>query len=107
MKTNFFLPILITAVLLSTISVKAAKYEVVTKEQFAKMSDQEKKVEVEAIKLRLEEIKDMDKSSLSSEDRKELKQELKGLRKEARQIQGVYLSVGAIIIIILLLILIL
>lgn len=107
MKPKFFLPILAATLSLSTITAKAAKHEVVTKEQFAKMSDQEKKIQVEAIKERLEEIKDMDKSSLSKEDRKELKHELKDLRQEARRAQGIYLSVGAIIIIILLLILIL
>src|ERR1700710_1806616 len=104
MKSKFFLPILAATLSLSAINAKAAKHEMVTKEQFAKMSDQDKKLQVEALKERLEEIKEMDKSSLSREDRKELKQELKGLRKEARQAQGIYLSVGAIIIIILLLI---
>ncbi len=49
----------------------------------------------------------MDKSELTSEDREELLSELKDLKKESKAAQGVYLSVGAIIIIILLLILIL
>lgn len=59
------------------------------------------------IKARVEEIKDMDKSTLTSADRKALRKELRVLGKEARNNGGVYLSVGAIIIIILLLILIL
>jgi uncharacterized membrane protein len=55
------------------------------------------------------EIKTLRKSSLTKEERKALRQELKDMNKEAKAIQGrgVYLSVGAIIIIILLLILIL
>ncbi len=71
------------------------------------MSNEEKQFRVEAIKERLAEIKEMDKSTLSKEDRKELKSELKSMRKEAREVQGIYLSVGAVIIIILLLIIIL
>lgn len=59
------------------------------------------------IKARVEEIKDMDKSTLTSADRKALRKELRVLGKEARNNGGIYLSVGAIIIIILLLILIL
>ena len=55
---------------------------------------------------RLMEIKNMDKSNLTSEERKELRKEVKEIRREERR-SGIYLSVGAIIIIILLLILLL
>lgn len=58
------------------------------------------------IKTRLLEIKNMDKSTLTKEEKKELKKEVKDLKKKAA-VNGIYLSVGAIIIIILLLILIL
>lgn len=58
--------------------------------------------------LRLNEIKDMDKSNLSSSEKKELRKEVRSLRHDLRKSdKGVYLSIGAIIIIILLLILIL
>lgn len=57
---------------------------------------------------RLSEIQRMDKSSLSGSEKKNLKNELKDMKKAADGLnRGVYLSVGAIIIIILLLILIL
>ena len=48
----------------------------------------------------------MDKSHLSSAERKELRKELLGMKKEAKAMTsgGVYLSVGAIIIIILIII---
>ncbi len=59
------------------------------------------------IKNRLEEIKAMDKSTLTRDEKRDLKKEVKAMRKEARAISGVYISVGALIIIILLLILIL
>jgi hypothetical protein len=78
------------------------------KDRIERRSDAKSKhVRIEQIKLRVNEIKDMDKSNLSMTEKKALKKELKDLKKEARATKGVYLSVGAIIIIILLLILIL
>ncbi|MBC7948460.1 MAG: hypothetical protein H7Y42_11305 [Chitinophagaceae bacterium] len=71
------------------------------------MTDEQRAARVEQIKTRVNEIKTMDRSSLSKADRKALRKELRELNKEARASRGVYLSVGAIIIIILLLILIL
>jgi len=57
---------------------------------------------------RLKEIKDMDKSDLSRAERKALRKEVKEIKATMKASgNGVYLSVGAIIIIILLLILIL
>jgi hypothetical protein len=68
----------------------------------------EQKVQFERIVNRVEQIRDMDKSQLSSSERSELRKELRELKAQARATSGgVYLSVGAIIIIILLLILIL
>lgn len=68
----------------------------------------EQKTTLDSINNRIEEIKHMDKSQLSKEDRKELKKELKDMKKQAKAIGGgVYLSVGAIIIIILVLIIVL
>ena len=63
----------------------------------------------EQIMTRLTVIQSMDVANLSSAEKKDLRKELKGLRKESDGLsnKGVYLSVGAIIIIILLLILIL
>lgn len=64
--------------------------------------------EVQAMYDRLEEIKAMDKSELSSSEKKELRKEVRSIKSELRSTgNGVYLSVGAIIIIILLLILLL
>ena len=57
---------------------------------------------------RLEEIRDMNKSELTRLEKKSLRKEVKEIKKEMKAVKGgVYLSVGAIIIIILLLILIL
>jgi hypothetical protein len=77
-------------------------------EKIADMTDAQKAARLQEIKLRVDEIKAMDKSSLSSSERKALRKELRHMQKEAKVMRGgVYLSVGAIIIIILVLILIL
>ena len=79
-----------------------------TKDDIANMTVEQKQARIEEIKLRVEQIKAMDKSQLTREQRKDLRSELRADRREARMIGGgVYLSVGAIIIIILVLILIL
>ena len=68
----------------------------------------EQQVQFKRITDRVEEIRNMDKSHLSRAEKKELRKELKEMKNQARAMTGgVYLSVGAIIIIILLLILIL
>ncbi|MEJ5994711.1 hypothetical protein WG904_09820 [Pedobacter sp. Du54] len=68
----------------------------------------EQKVQFEKLVNRVEEIRSMDKSNLTREEKRALRKELKEMKEQARVLQqGVYLSVGAIIIIILLLILIL
>ena len=78
------------------------------KEKVADMTEAQKAARLEEIKSRVNEIRAMDKSELTKAERKALKKELKDMNKEARTMKGgVYLSVGAIIIIILLLILIL
>lgn len=64
--------------------------------------------EVKIMINRLEEIKAMDKSALTSVEKKELRKEVKEIKANLKSSNsGVYLSVGAIIVIILLLILIL
>jgi hypothetical protein len=58
--------------------------------------------------LRLENIRDMNKSGLTRSEKKDLRKEVIVIKKEMKTIKGgVYLSVGAIIIVILLLILLL
>lgn len=64
--------------------------------------------EVKVMLDRLDEIKKMDKSSLKSSERKALRKEVRTIKSTLRSTgNGVYLSVGAIIIIVLLLILLL
>lgn len=103
---KFYLPVIAIMLSAGTMTVQAAKNDAL-KEKFAAMTTEQKQARVEEITERVEEIRDMDKSELTSEDRQDLRKELKGLKKEAKAANGVYLSLGAIIIIILLLILIL
>ncbi len=63
--------------------------------------------EAQAMLTRLNEIKAMDLNSLSSAKRKQLRQEVKAMKSQMRASDGIYLSVGAIVIIALLLILLL
>lgn len=65
-----------------------------------------KEVRKAQIESRLLEIRSLAKTNLTHAEKKELRKEVKQMRREARS-QGIYLSIGAIIIIILLLILIL
>lgn len=67
-------------------------------------AQKEKLVEIEA---RIDEIKAMDFSDMSKEEIKDVRMELKEMKKEAKRAGGgVYISVGAIIIILLILILV-
>jgi predicted PurR-regulated permease PerM len=64
--------------------------------------------ELKSLVNRLEEIKSMDKSDLNSLEKKELRKEIRSINKDLKtNAGGVYLSVGAILVVILLLILLL
>lgn len=64
--------------------------------------------EMNALKNRVNEIKALDKSTLSRAEKKELRTELKTINQQLRSnSNGIYLSIGAIVIVILLLILLL
>ena len=63
---------------------------------------------VQQLLQRLQDIKGMNKSEMTSQEKKGLRKEVKEIKKEMKRTsKGIYLSVGAVIIIILLLILIL
>ena len=77
-----------------------------SKQDLAAMTEEQKQALVQQMKDRVEYIKTMDRSQLTKAERKALRTELKGMKKESREITGVYISIGALIIIILLLIII-
>jgi aminopeptidase N len=62
----------------------------------------------EAIMERLAEIEEMDKSEMSASEKKEVRKEVRSLKKDLKELgSGVYLSAGALILVIVLLILLL
>jgi len=62
----------------------------------------------DALNARLIEIKEIDKANLSALEKKELRKEVRAIKSELKALNsGVYLSIGAILIIVLLLILLL
>jgi hypothetical protein len=68
----------------------------------------EETAEVKALLLRLDEINAMDKSDLKSAEKKNLRKEVRLIKHQLNGLEdGLYLSVGAIIIILLLLIILL
>lgn len=65
-------------------------------------------VPAQALVLRLQEIREMDMSTLDRAEKKELKSEVREINKELkRDGGGIYLSVGALLVVIILLILLL
>lgn len=62
--------------------------------------------EAKVLLARLSEIKAMDKSKMNSQEKKQLRKEVRTLKTNLAQVSGgIYLSVGAVIVILLLLIL--
>jgi hypothetical protein len=88
--------------MLNMTDVKAAETRPVTTPAEAPIPE-----EIQVLINRVYEIKEMDRSELSVTERKELRKELRTIKSELKAVQGIYLSIGAILIIILLLILIL
>lgn len=109
MKQKIYMSLMLLVLLATTATLKATTLVLnnATTTKVLADNDALKKANLVRIKARVNEIKDMDKSTLTSAERKALRKELRVLGQETRSNGGVYLSVGAIIIIILLLILIL
>ena len=105
---RIFVAALIMLLCLNSITAKAEDKKTL-KARIENMSAEQKEARIVQMKLRVDEIKNMDKSSLTREERKDLRKELRDLNQEAKAISsgGIYLSTAAIIIIILLLILLL
>jgi hypothetical protein len=100
MSTKKIIPLLIIAMSVSLLTPVFAANNTPVKTEVPK------EVRAQQIESRLFEIRELSKTNLSSTEKKELRKEVKSLKKEARS-GGIYLSIGAIIIIILLLILLL
>lgn len=93
----------------SEVKLEAIDERMNTKEIDSKDLDELKNEErARLLNERLIELRDIDKSKLTAVERKELRSEVREIKKELAELSGgVYLSVGAVIIILLLLILLL
>jgi hypothetical protein len=79
-----------------------------TKEQSNALPLKNNTIEIRGLMLRLNEIKVMDKTNLTSKQKRELRREVKTISKTMKTTgNGVYISTGAIIIVIILLIILL
>lgn len=109
MKTRHILSALALLLTLSFSVQAAGVSNKEIKERVSAMTADEKQQRAEEIRMRAEEIKNMDKSTLTTAERKEMKAEMKMMRKEAKAIGGggIYISLAGVLIIILILILIL
>ena len=104
-KIAFFVTVMIIFLSVSTVTA----YDLQTKSESApdisvELIDNKDKSPangVHLLELRIEEIRDMDKSNLTEEEREELKKELRDIRDQARQ-PGVYISFSALLVILIL-----
>jgi hypothetical protein len=95
-------------VMLLAITLPASSTIIVPPSSQANSSPKTEDPRAQQLLNRLEEIKGINKSGLTRLEKKHLRKEVIGIKKEMKTLSGgVYLSVGAIIIVILLLILIL
>jgi hypothetical protein len=99
---------ILTAVSLLSFVPTTSKAENVLKPKEKVELTAEQAQQAEVMMKRLEEIKAMDKSNMTRAEKKALRKEVKSIKVAMADLNGgVYLSVGAIIIIVLLLILLL
>ncbi|MBK0382561.1 hypothetical protein I5M32_06260 [Pedobacter sp. SD-b] len=86
--------------LVGSVNVASAKTNNETKPLTEKQQ-----LELKKLTDRVEEIRNMDRSNLSREQKKELRAELRAMKKEANSISngGIYLSVTALLVIIIIL----
>lgn len=99
---------IITAFLLLTLTPTPLKAITGTDPTAATTTKSVNSKEADALLVRLAEIKALDKSNMSFSEKKQLRKETRAIKSQLKAIGGgVYLSVGAIIVILLLLILLL
>jgi len=109
MKKKIFYSAITFLFAISAITANASSDIKVIKEKIAGMTEAQKEERIQQIKQRVEEIKAMDKSQLSKIERKDIRTELKNMNKEVKASGrggGIYISLGAILVILLILVLI-
>jgi hypothetical protein len=107
--TKIRMALLLSSVAFSTpVFANASNNEPIATTNSNNPTSTEAKAKAEVLNKRLEEIKAIDKSDLTRIEKKELRKEVREIKSTLKASgNGVYLSIGAIIIIVLLLILLL
>ena len=110
MKKTIFFGILLIFTLSSSIAFagnKASKAVIENSATLVKTDNKLTAEEVAVMTARVEEIRDMDKSNMTTMEKRELKKELKAIKENVRKDGGViYISVGTVLLIVLIIILI-
>lgn len=110
MKKSIFLGVLMIFALSSTqlfASNKSSKAATENSAVIAKKANKLSAEEVASLTARVEEIKNMDKSDMTSMEKRELRKESKAIKENVRKDGGViYVSVGTVLLIVLIIILI-
>ena len=110
MKKTIFFGILLIFTLSSTIAFAGKKNAKAATENAATLAKTENKLtaeEVAVMTARVEAIRDMDKSNMTTMEKRELRKEVKAIKENVRKDGGViYISVGTVLLIVLILLLI-
>ncbi len=97
---------LIFCLLAAGLSVTFAPKELKAASDSVRTQTTAQAAEAQILMNRLEEIRSIDRSTLSSSEKKALRKEVRAIDKELREFSGgIYISVGALILILILLIL--
>jgi hypothetical protein len=107
MKKTIFFGILLIFTLSSTITFASKKEAKTATAAVAKTENKLSAEEVAVMTARVEEIRDMDKSNMTTMEKRELRKEVKAIKENVRKDGGViYISVGTVLLIVLILLLI-
>ena len=110
MKKTIFFGILLIFTLSSTITFASKTNSKAVVENSATLAKKENKLtaeEVAVMTARVEEIRDMDKTNMTTMEKRELRKEVKAIKENVRKDGGViYISVGTVLLIVLILLLI-
>jgi hypothetical protein len=110
MKKTIFLGILLIFTLSSTIAFASKTNSKAATENAATVAKTENKLtaeEVAVMTARVEEIRNMDKSNMTSMEKRELRKESMAIKENVRKDGGViYVSVGTVLLIVLIIVLI-
>jgi uncharacterized membrane protein len=105
-KVTFFVIVILFAMGITTAMAASAETKKTNKIANAGINENAMTAEeMNILTLRVEEIRDMDKSDMTSVEKRELRNELKVIKKDMRRNGAIYIGTGTLILIIILIIL--